>query len=98
MNLENEIKSLLVPTPRLRPPQHMFDLASTIKAQTARQKGTIVAFNDRYLVLKVYVNFILSPHCQSYTDAVERKTASLQISRRTVFDIVKQCSEEGGNN
>ena len=53
LDLENEIKSLLEPTPRLRPPQHVLDLASTIRAQTARQKGTIVSFDDSYLVLKV---------------------------------------------
>ena len=97
LDLENKIKSLLERTPRLRPPQHVLHLASTIRAQTARQKGTIVSFNDSYLVLKVYANFVLSPQCQSHTEAVEWTTTALQMSRRTVFDIVKQCSEVGGN-
>ena len=94
LDLENEIKSLCEPTPLLRPPEHVLDLESTIRAQTARQKGTIVSFNDSYLVLKVYANFILSPQCQSHTEST---TTALQMSRRTVFDIVKQCSEVGRN-
>ena len=75
----------------------MLDLAATIRDQTARQRGTIVSFHDSYLVVKIYANFVLSPMCQSHTDAVDLTATALQMSRCTIFDIVKQCSELGGN-
>ena len=93
LELESRIRQLLEPTPLVRPPQHVLDLAATIRDQTARQRGTIVSFDDSYLVLKIYANFVLSPMCQSHTDAVDLTAVALQMSRCTVFDIVKQCSE-----
>ena len=70
LKLENQIRQLLEPTSLVRPPQHVLDLAAAIRDQTARQRGTIVSFHDSYLVLRIYANFVLSPMCQSHTDAV----------------------------
>ena len=95
--LEDQIRLLATPTPVVFPPQHVLDLATAIRDSTARHKGSLVTFDDTFIVLKVYANCILSSECKSHTEAVWRTATDLQMSPKTVFFIVNECKDKGGN-
>ena len=52
--LKDQIRLLTTPTPVVCPPQHVLDLATAFRASMARQGGTLVTFEDKLLVLRVY--------------------------------------------
>ena len=63
----------------VRPPQHVLNLATAFRASMARQRGTLVTFEDKLLVLRVYANFILWKECNSHTEAVNLTATALQM-------------------
>ena len=91
--LENQIRLLKTPTPVVRPPQHVLGLVTAFRASMARQRGTLVTFEDKLLVLRVYTNFILWEDCNSHTEAVNLTATALQMCRDTVFSIVREYRE-----
>ena len=48
--LEDQIRLLKTSTPVVCPPQHVLDLATIFRASMARQRGTLVTFEDKLLV------------------------------------------------
>ena len=51
--LEDQIRLLATPTPVVLPPHHVLDLATAIRDTTARHKGSLVIFDDTFIVIKV---------------------------------------------
>ena len=51
--LDDQIRLLTTPTPVVRPPQHVLDLATAFRDSMARQRGTLVTLEDIHFVLRV---------------------------------------------
>ena len=64
-----------------------------MRDQTARQKGTIVTFDDSYLILHIYANFFLISAVSVSCRRGGVDSNSITDVRSTVFDNMNQSSE-----
>ena len=69
------------------------EVANSIRTQLAVKSGTLITYEEKLLILRVYSNLIVKKVVSSHSEAVKMTATVLQHSDKSVFPIIQEYKD-----
>ena len=69
------------------------EVANSIRTQLAVKSGTLITYEEKLLILRVYSNLIVKKVVSSHSEAVKMTAKALQHSDKSVFPIIQEYKD-----